>query len=75
MQIKDVAPSYGIAVLVFLSVYFLKYLPITYWVILPLQILLGIFVFFFISHVSKREEYADIKEVLAPILGKFKKNK
>lgn len=75
MQIKDVTPSYSIAVLVFLSVYFLKYLPITYWVILPLQILLGIFVFFFISHVSKREEYADIKEVLAPILGKFKKNK
>ena len=75
MQIKDIAPSYGIAVIISLSVYFLKYLPITYWVILPLQILLGILVFFFISYVTKREEYADIKGVLAPILGKFTKKK
>lgn len=70
MQIKDVAPSYGIATIVSLSVYFLKFLPITYWVILPLQLLLGVIVFFFINHITKREEYKEIIGILTPRLGK-----
>lgn len=71
MQIKDVAPSYGFAFVVFLSVYFLKYLPITYWVILPSQILLGIFVILLISHISKREEFIEIKNIIRPQLKKI----
>ena len=70
MQIKDVAPSYGIALMVFLSVYFLKLLPITYWVVLPLQILLGIFVFLLISHITKREEFTEIKNIVSPRIKK-----
>ena len=38
MQIKDIAPSYGLAILVALCIYFFKYLPISYWVVLPFQI-------------------------------------
>ena len=71
MQIKDVAPSYGFAFVVFLSVYFLKYLPITYWAILPLQIILGIFVILLISHISKREEFIEIKNIIRPQLKKI----
>ena len=41
MQIRDIAPSYGLAILVALIVFILKYLPISYWIILPLQIILG----------------------------------
>lgn len=70
MQIKDVAPSYGIAIVVFLSVYFLKYLPITDWVILPLQIVLGIIVFLLLSHITKREEYIEIKSIINPQIKK-----
>ena len=70
MQIKDVAPSYGIAIVVFLSVYFLKYLPITDWVILPLQIVLGIIVFLLLSHITKREEYIEIKSIISPQIKK-----
>lgn len=73
MQIKDVAPSYGIATLVSLSVYFLKFLPITYWVILPLQLLLGTIVFFFINHIIKREEYVEILKILTPYFQKIKR--
>jgi O-antigen/teichoic acid export membrane protein len=55
-QLKDVAPSYGVALVIALAVYFLKYLPFNHWVILPLQIVVGVIVFFivvfpFISHV------------------------
>lgn len=70
MQIKDVAPSYGIAIVVFLSVYFLKYLPITDWVILPLQIVLGIMVILLLSHITKREEYIEIKNIISPQIKK-----
>lgn len=70
MQIKDVAPSYGIAIVVFLSVYFLKYLPITDWVILPLQVVLGIIVFLLLSYVTKREEYIEIKNIISPQIKK-----
>lgn len=70
MQIKDVAPSYGIAIVVFLSVYFLKYMPITDWVILPLQVVLGIIVFLLLSYVTKREEYIEIKNIISPQIKK-----
>lgn len=70
MQIKDVAPSYGIALMVFMSVYFLKLLPVTYWVVLPVQILLGIMVFLLISHVTKREEFTEIKNIVSPRIKK-----
>ena len=70
MQIKDIAPSYGIAAFVFLSVYFLKYLPITYWVVLPMQILFGFLVFLFISHVSKQEEFIEKKNIVVPQIKK-----
>ena len=73
MQIKDVAPSYGIATIISLSVYFLKFLPITFWIVLPLQLLLGTIVFFFINHITKREEYMEIMKILTPYLQKLKK--
>ncbi len=70
IQIKDIAPSYGIALIVSLSVYFLKYLTITYWAILPLQIALGIFVFFLTTHISKCKEFIEIKSIISKQLMK-----
>jgi O-antigen/teichoic acid export membrane protein len=40
-QIKDIAPSFGIAFCIASSVYFFKYIPLSYWIILPLQIIVG----------------------------------
>ena len=73
MQIKDVAPSYGVATIVALSIFFLKYLPISNWIILPAQILLGVFVFLFTCKRFKLEEYSETKQLLAPFLKKIKK--
>lgn len=71
MQIKDIAPSYGVATLVALSVYFLKYLPITNWIILPIQLIIGTIVFFVITH--KMNEYKELKGMVVPYLRKLKK--
>lgn len=69
MQIKDFAPSYGVAFLIAFSVYFLKYLPVTYWVVLPIQIVFGIIVFFFVTH--KMEEYKEVKSMVFPMVKKL----
>ena len=62
MQIRDFAPSYGVATLIATSIYFLRFLPITYWIILPMQVVVGISVFFIIS--GKMEEYKEIKSLI-----------
>lgn len=73
MQLKDIAPSYGLATLIALSAYFLKYLPISYWFILPLQISLGIIIFFLVCEKTKLEEYQESKAIVQPIITKLKK--
>lgn len=74
-QLKDVAPSYGLASLIALSVWFLKYLPLSYWIILPLQIVVGVTVFFTVCNFTKMREYEDAKELLTPFIKKLNKRK
>ena len=71
-QIMDVAPSYCVAIVVAISVYFFKYLPVSYWIVLPLQIIWGLAVFFLICNRSKFEEYEELKIIIAPVLSKIK---
>ena len=71
MQLKDVAPSYVVASVVALSVYFIKYLPISNWIILPLQLVIGSGVFLLIGETSKMAEYVEVKTITIEYIGKF----
>lgn len=71
-QLKDIAPSYCLAFLVALSVYFFKYLPISYWIILPLQIITGVAVFFVICESIKMSEYLEVKDIVKAYISKVK---
>lgn len=73
MQLKDIAPSYGIALLIAVSVYFIKYLPLSNWIILPIQIVVGVVVFILVSELTKMEEYIEIKGIALHYLSKLKK--
>lgn len=73
MQIKDVAPSYGVAFLIAISVYFLKYLPFSYWIILPIQIIVGIGVFFIVCETTQLSEYQEVKSIAKGFFVKQKK--
>ena len=73
MQLKDIAPSYTLSIAVALSVYFLKWLPLSYWVVLPLQIIVGSVVFFTICKVFQPSEYKEICEMLKS--SQFKRKK
>ena len=71
MQLKDVAPSYGVALLIALSVYFFKFLPISNWIILPIQIVVGVIVFFLFCENTKMEEYMEIKGIALQYISKL----
>lgn len=72
MQLKDIAPSYGVAILVSLSVFFLKYLPISNWIILPIQILIGLVVLFITCEMTELSEYEEIKKIVSDYLIKIR---
>ena len=73
MQLKDVAPSYGLATLIAISVYFLKYLPIKNWIILPIQVVLGVCIFFLLCIKTRIQEYKEMIEILNPYLNRIRK--
>lgn len=73
MQIKDIIPSYAVATTIALSVFFLKYLPLSSWLILPVQLLLGIIIFLIICWVTNIQEYKEIKGMFSS--GIRKRNK
>lgn len=75
MQIQDIAPCYGVAIAIALAVFFLKYIPVTYWIILPLQIVIGIVVFFILNEHIGLEEYESIKEIAKHYLNIILKRK
>lgn len=70
-QIKDIAPNYAIGTIVALSIYFLKYLPISPFAILPIQIIIGIFVFVFVAEMTKLQQYNDLKEIVCKGFSKI----
>lgn len=71
MQLRDVAPSYGVSMVVAIAVYFLKYLPLSYWLILPLQIIVGVAVFIMVCERTKMYEYVEMKEIVKEYCNKL----
>ena len=69
-QLRDVMPSYAIAFVIAFSVYFLKYLPLSCWVILPLQIGVGVVVGIGSCEIWKLPEYKACKNM---VWGMFKR--
>lgn len=72
-QLRDIAPSFGIAFTIAISVFFFKYLPISNWVILPIQIVVGVVVCLIACRKSQLEEYKEVLNMINPILNKIKK--
>ena len=71
MQIKDIAPSYGIALIVSLLVFFFKFMPVSYWIVLPIQIIVGVFSIFILCIVFDLKEYQELKKIFVYEINKF----
>ena len=73
MQLKDITPSYVLAAFLALCIYFLKYIPLSYWFILPLQIVIGFTIFIFICESLKIYEFIELKGMLYSYILKKRK--
>lgn len=71
-QLLDIAPSFGIAFTIAFSVYFLKYVPLSYWVILPLQMGVGFVVGVAICELGNLYEYNEIRIITTKSINKVK---
>ena len=63
MQIKDVVPSYGVAFMVAFPIYYMKNLPISNWIILPSQIIVGSSILYLVCETLKLPEYLEVKDI------------
>ena len=72
MQIRDVIPSYMISLVIVCPVFFMKYLPLSFWLVLPLQVVIGVLIFFFVCETTKIEEYKEIKSLVQPLWSKIR---
>lgn len=72
-QLKDVLPSYLIALFVGFIVYLLKFLPLSYNLIFPLQILATIIVGWIVNRIINLEEYCEIKNIVLTVIKKYGK--
>ena len=71
-QLRDIAPSFGVAFTIALSVFFFKYLPISNWGILPMQIIVGVIVGIVTCRIIKIEEYKEINTIIAKSINRMR---
>ena len=74
-QIKDILPSFGVAIAMAVPVYAMSFIPISPFVLLPLQILVGAIITISICEVTKLPEYIELKCIAKPIINKIIKSK
>lgn len=72
-QLKDVLPSYLIALFIGFIVYLLKFLPLSYNLIFPLQILATIIFGWIVNRIINLEEYCEIKNIVLTVIKKYGK--
>ncbi len=72
-QIRDILPSFGVAITMALSVYAMSFIPMTPFLLLPLQIIVGAIITVTLCKVTKLEEYVELKGIAKDMLNKLKR--
>ncbi len=67
-QVGDILPSFIIALMMALPIYAISYLPLTPFVLLPIQLFAGCLIVFLLCEKTGLEEYKEIKSILMSIL-------
>ena len=75
MQLKDIYPSLGIAVMMGGVVYSVSFLPLSPFVLLPIQLFVGAITTWGLCEIIHRGEYVEIKMIILSVLQKIKNGK
>ena len=70
-QIKDIAPFYGIGIIIAFSVYFLNYMPISKYIVFIIQLVVGSVVFFLVCRKGKVPEYYELKSIISEYIARL----
>ena len=70
MQLRDISKSFFIALTMAFFIYLLKYLPLSNWCILPIQIAIGITIFFVLCKLFRLEELKEFINIFHPLIHK-----
>lgn len=68
MQLRDISKSFFISLIMAVVVYSLSFLPMSNWVILFIQIVIGMIVFISLCKLTKSEEYEELKNLIIPVV-------
>ena len=71
MQLKDISKSFFVTFTMAVVVYMLKFIPVSYWIILPIQIVVGLGVFILLCRITKIEEYKEMINMIKPMFNKI----
>ena len=74
-QIKDILPSFGVAIAMAVPVFAISFIPMSPYIMLPLQIAIGAFITISICETYNLPEYLEIKGIVMPIVNKIIKRK
>lgn len=72
MQLQDISASFTVSFIMAMAMFFLKYIPMSYWIVLPLQLIVGAVTFFIICEKSKIEEYQELKIISKKVIDKIR---
>lgn len=70
-QIKDISPSFGIAITMAAVVYALSFLPLSAYLILPVQLICGVLLVWGLCELKHRDEYIEIKNIALSVIRKI----
>lgn len=70
-QVKDILPSFGIAFVMAIVTYAVSFLPLSPFVLLSFQVLVGALVTFVLCEWTQLEEYREIKQIVISMLEKI----
>ncbi len=74
-QVKDILPSFGVAMAMAIPVFGMSFIPMSPYIMLPLQLLTGAVITIVICETAKLPEYLEIKGIIMPIIGRICKRK
>lgn len=70
-QVKDILPSFGVAVAMAVPVFAMSFIPLNPFILLPLQIVAGAIITLAICEVTKLPEYMELKGIVTPLIKKI----
>lgn len=72
-QVKDILPSFGIAMMMCMAVYAMSYIPVSPFILFPLQFVVGISIAIALSKKCELPEYIEIEDIAKHAFAKIKK--